>query len=217
LPTIEIKPLHENWLHDLPNLNQIQQAIFISANAVKYFFNTLKKHNIVWPNNIEITAIGHATAIALDNLNIKTKYIPKEHNSECLLQLDNLQNVKYQNILLIKGLGGREIIENKLNALQANLTPIIVYKRIIPSIEQEFINSLWQNDSVDIILFTSSEAMHNIFSMFGQQAKEWLLNKPCIVISARIAINAKDKGIKRIITSQYRNLIKALEGFKNES
>ncbi|MDI1352404.1 MAG: uroporphyrinogen-III synthase, partial [bacterium] len=53
-PTIAIVNTSLRWLEQLPNLNEVNQAIFISANAVEFCFTSLKRE--LWPNTIHVIA-----------------------------------------------------------------------------------------------------------------------------------------------------------------
>jgi len=210
LPAIAISATDLNWLKTMPELNAVNQAIFISANAVNYYFEALKQSNFSWPAHITVIAVGNATAAALTEQGIAVQHVPCGADSEHLIQLEILQKIEYQRILLIKGVGGRSLIADSLLSRGANVTLLDVYRRDLPDIQQEYINSLWQDDSVDIILFTSEQAMNNLFSLFKGEGLSWLRNKPCLVISARLAQAASLLGIKTIITCQHDKLLDAL-------
>lgn len=106
------------------------------------------------------------------------------------------------------------MIADKLLANGAILTQLEVYKRTLPKIDKLLVKSIWQDDAVDIILFTSKQAMLNTFAIFGDHAKNWLQNKTCLVISARLAAEAQKLGIKQVIQASYNKIIEALEGNK---
>lgn len=205
------------WFAKLPNLDSINQMIFTSTNSVEYFISELSKNNLSIPKHIKINAIGEASAQHLIKLGVHVDYIPNPPNSEQLLSLQNMQNVDQEHILLIKGQDGRELIAEELAIRGAILTPVIVYKRCLPIKNTELVNSIWRNNSVDIILFTSYQSMQNIFTLFGESARQWLLSKPCVVISERLAEKAKYIGIKEIIIANYNDILATLEGFKNDS
>lgn len=213
---MEIVPTPLAWLKKIPELDKVKQIIFTSQNAVIYFMSALIKLKISLPKNIKITAIGEASAKKLYEFSVSVDFIPNIANSEQLLTLDNLQNINGETILLIKGIGGRKLITQTLRTRGANICPITVYRQTIPTKNEEYIDWLWHNNSVDIILFTSYKAIQNIFTLFGEEAKDWLLNKPCIVISKRIADKAQKLGIKKIIVANYKNILSTLEGFKHD-
>ena len=213
LPAIAIEPTANTWLKDLPDLSTITQAIFISTNAVHYFFEQIPQHGLVWPQTIKTTAVGQATAHALEALTIHVDQVPEEADSEHLLELPSFQQVKEQLILLIKGQGGRGTISDTLLHRGATLIALDVYSRVFPQALSKQAHSLWQDDAVDIILFTSQQSIYNIFNLFGEEARPWLCNKPCIVLSHRLTHIAMDMGIQRIIESRYDRLMNTLADY----
>lgn len=196
-PLLTIEPLPLEWTKSLPDLNCIEKAIFISVNAVNACLSGLKEKAIAWPASIQVIAIGKATAEALALQGIKADFIPGIEDSEHLLSLPCLQAVAGKNILLIKGEGGRPLIEESLRARQAKLRVIPVYRRSLPHYEQDFLDLIWKNDAVDIILLTSEAAIDNLFALFNSDtARAWLCTKPGLFISERIAEKARMMGMK---------------------
>ncbi|PWY54724.1 uroporphyrinogen-III synthase [Legionella qingyii] len=198
LPTLEIQATDSNWINLLPDLKKVDQAIFISANAVHYCFTQLNSQNIKWPSSIQVIAIGQGSAAALQKFGIQVNAIPDIPDSEHLLALKTLQQPAKQNVLLFKGEGGRPLIEEQLIERGANLIILKVYKRVIPKISCNLIESIWRNDLVDIILLTSEQSLHNLFKLFDKEAQEWLRNKKWLMISERLAQVASSMNIKNI-------------------
>lgn len=257
LPALVIEPTSNEWLKQIPDLNTFNQAIFISPNAVHYFFKTiianpprpatcsqdpaflLKTDNknaqihlegsskqptgqknrslgFVWPKTIQVIAIGQATAKVLQQYHIRVDHLPVQADSEHLLQLDSCQHLQNQQILLIKGEGGRMTISDTLRARGAQLLSVAVYKRSFPHSLSKLAHSLWQDDAVDIILFTSEQAIHHIVSLFGEEGRGWLCKKPCIVISDRLAKVAMELGMQTILVSRYDMLMSTLADYNKK-
>lgn len=210
LPALKIEATAIDWLTHMPSVATIHQAIFISANAVDYFFDALNSAKIVWPEKVVVTAIGSATGAALVRHGITVHHLPIIADSEHLLTLDSLQMIKDQTIILVKGCGGRPLIAENLIERGAHLTFLMVYRSGYPEEKPEYINSVWQDDAVDIILITSQQAMHHLFTLFADDGREWLINKPWLVISGRLAKMASLLGIKTIITSDYDDVLDTL-------
>lgn len=208
-PTLAIEAI-ENWQDTLCCLMDISHAIFTSENSVRYFFAS---YPASWPSHIQVIAIGHATAHALQDYKIKVDHIPSTANSESLILLDTLQNISSQNILLIKGQGGRTFIEESLVMRGAQVIPLPVYRRTLPQITQQAADSLWQDQRIDIILFTSEQAMQQLFSLLGEKAHAWLRQTPCLVISDRLASAAHQLGIQTVLMSPYDTLITKLREY----
>ncbi len=210
-PTLAIEPVSTDWLEALPSLSEVQHAIFISSNAAQHFCAKLKDRGLRWPSTIQTTAIGKASAAALVKWGIRVDNTPSKADSEHLLQLDSLQDVRNQTILLIKGEGGREEITNTLLQRNANVISVEVYRRILPTANPQYTHSLWHDNVVDIILFTSQQAMNNLFILLKEDAHTWIRRTPCLVISERLAEEASQLGIQTIIVSHYDTIVSALE------
>ena len=206
LPALVIESIKLNCA-SIPKAPLIQKAIFISPNAVHFFFQQLPPSLHPWPSSIEVIAVGQSSAKALKQRGIKVHAHPEIANSEYLLDLTCLKEVRDKTILLIKGEGGRTLISEVLQARGAHLIPICVYRRNCPEYSSQYIQSLCYNDTVDIILFTSIEAMQNIFQLFDDKGRQWLCNKPCIVLSERIAKQAALWGVKHIKVSRYDRVL----------
>lgn len=213
IPALQIEATPPDWLEKLSGLPHIDQLIFISANAVRYFFSGLPpthKARILHALSNATTTIGKTTAQELLQIGIPQPMIPGAQDSEHLLALPHLQEVNQQTILLVKGKGGRTLIASTLRQRGALITELEVYHRTCPNIEPKTTHALWKTDGIDIILFTSQEAMVNLFSFFDQKAHAWLRSKPCIVISPRLAKEAKILGMKHVLLSQPGHTIDAL-------
>lgn len=203
-PALSIKPNTNDWVKQLPQLVLIDYAIFISSNAVHYFFKKIKA--ATWPLSIRNIAIGKGTASALMKYQVHVESLPVIADSEHLLKHPLLQTIKDKTILLIKGEEGKQTIANGLNERKAHLIELAVYKRGMPQVPTAKIESLWRDDAVDIILFTSQEALDNIVTLMGEHSP-WLCKKPCVVISERIAKKALALGMQKVIISSYDNLL----------
>lgn len=194
-PALAIESI--DWFFDI-DLSQIHHVIFISANAVHYFFEKLDTLRIAWPSSLSVYAIGYSTAKALAQRDIIVQDVPSAINSESLLLLHQLQNVSDQTILLVKGEGGRHLIANTLRERGAKVLPLNVYRRTLPEKNQNLMDSLWREDAVDVIVITSAQALKQLFQLFGDEAKEWLQHKPFWVISDRLVKIGQQLGIKQI-------------------
>ncbi|PJD93757.1 MAG: uroporphyrinogen-III synthase [Legionella sp.] len=210
LPTLNIDPLSLDWMTHMPPLSSIQKAIFVSANAVEYFFQGLKALRLTWPNTIEPLAIGQATAQALAQHQITVSELPTMADSEHFLKLDALQHIQQSSILLVSGENSRPLIASHLQKKGAILHTATVYRRSLPEKNLSFTHALWQDDAVDIILMLSHGAIDNLFVLFEEAARPWIQSKPCIVISPRLADLAHHYDMQTVILSPYENLLTTL-------
>ncbi|MFI4962578.1 MAG: uroporphyrinogen-III synthase, partial [Legionellales bacterium] len=209
-PALEIKATPPDWVDSLPDLWSVDYAIFISANAVHCCFKQLHQKNIPWPSSIKVITIGQGSARALKDYEITPFDLPDQPDSEQVLALASLQTLKDKTVLLFKGEGGRRLIEEGLQARKAKLYCISVYRREMPGISHQFLKSIWQEDLVDIILVTSEQSLYNLFTLFGTDAKTWLQNKTCLVLSDRLAKVGLSLGMTHITICHPERIISAL-------
>jgi len=205
-PALVIEPVQYDVVAQLNDLSLFDKAIFISANAVTYFFDNLQAGHLNWPTSIQVFAIGSATARTLESRGARVDEVPLLATSEGLLDLKPIKKVSQQRILLVKGEGGRDILATTLKQRGATVVSIAVYRRVLPILQQDNFQSLWRKDAVDAIVLTSEEAMHNLFFLFGEAAHAWLRSKICIVKSERLAAAAASFGFTSIVVSPTLNL-----------
>lgn len=211
LPLLDIKPTETRWKNKCSRLEIYQAAIFTSPNAVHYFFAEILPDT--WPNKTTIFAIGQGTTHALIQQGVPAPTYPKQADSEHLLKLEALQDIKNHNILLIKGLNGRALIHTTLAARGAYVSILDVYQRALPQHHQKRTQTLWHEDAVDIILITSETALVHLFSLFDEQAHAWLRSKPYLVISERLRQAARARGIHTIMVCSYDHIIHQLHSY----
>lgn len=206
-PTLIIAPVATDWLLKIPNPDEIKQIIFTSANAVHYFFARQKS---TLPATISITAIGEGTMAALKKNGYTTDFLPQIASSEGLLALNNLASIQDQKILLVKGIGGRTMLQETLQKRGAHLTIIEVYQRLMP----EEKSCTWQKMPIDIILATSETSICNLLKSVPDEKQDWVKQIPMLVISERLATIAKGLKIRHIIQSRPDNIVETLCQFK---
>ncbi|MCX7116251.1 MAG: uroporphyrinogen-III synthase [Gammaproteobacteria bacterium] len=207
-PALAISGLSPEWKNTLPPLHTFDLAIFISANAVSHFFSAIPAAH--WPTTLPVVAIGPATAAKLQQLCINIDSVPALANSETLLTLPSFAHLSNKKILMIKGKAGRDFLSLTLRQQQALVTEVAVYERTMPDIPTDYLEQIWRNAPINIILFTSEQAMKHLFIMFGTAAHEWLKNTPCLVISQRLAHAATALGIKTVFTTRPDTLLTGL-------
>lgn len=183
----------------LAQLDKYQWLIFISANAVRMHSYLVDDGKIKKSKSVRNAAIGRATAEALTLAGLPVDLVPeKGYNSEALLAMPQLQQMKGQRCLIVRGEGGRDELAMTLRNRGAHVDYLDVYKRIIPSIDSSLVSSLLVQDKLDVITVTSGEALQNLFIMLEKKHHQRLLAVPLVVVSNRIRQIAADMGFKRI-------------------
>lgn len=109
--------------------------IFISKNAVQHCpMHYLRPTTTV----TQIYAVGPVTAAALQAANIEAKTPPQDYSSEGLLALPELQQVKGQHWLIVRGETGRETLKERLQQRGANVDYLACYTRrclLLPTLD----------------------------------------------------------------------------------
>ena len=160
--------------------------IFVSSNAVTHGAKLLKQLH----HTQRIAVIGNATAAALKALDVEAAIVaPPPFNSEALLQHAALQ-APPKLILLVKGVGGRDLLYDTLLTRGAQVEVAEVYQRI-PAKADETTRSTVQrglyDGTIDVLTLTSTEIARAMSSMLDPL--DFLRVKGCTVLagSARIA------------------------------
>ena len=182
----------------LSDLSKIDRLIFVSANAVRYAFPHFP-NNI--PVNLEIAAVGKATAAALEDCGLDATLLPDEQmNSEGLLALPALQAVEGKTILIVRGNGGRELLKDTLTERGASVSYAEAYRRQLPLRNASNLVQNWSS-WVDVVTVTSVELLKNLCQLIGDDGIERLKQTPLAVISERIAEYADEIGCEAIYIS----------------
>lgn len=174
----------------LSELASVDLLLFVSANAVRYAFAQMPD-NI--PIDLQVGAVGSATAKALEAVGLDTTLVPEQMDSEGLLAMPQLQNVSGQRIIIVRGNGGRETLRDVLTERGAHVEYIEAYRRQLPKRNPANLLANWQS-MVEAVTVTSVQLLENLFALLGEQGANLLRQTPLVVISQRIAEQAAEQG-----------------------
>lgn len=200
-PTLEITEARPNP-ELLAAASQSDWLIFTSTNAVDFAIKAFngKMAEFKQPR---LAAVGQATAQALSNAGYLVNCVPaSEFNSEGLLAELAMQQVSGMNCVIVRGIGGRDKLEQGLSQRGAKVTYLEVYQRSQPDNDNKTVIDQLLTGQLDAITITSSESLQNLILMLTDQALPALQNTLLVSASERIAGLAKQLGFKRIAVSQ---------------
>lgn len=174
--------------------------VFVSANAVQYAFPLLPDQ---LPLDIDIAAVGTATARALEQAGLPPTLVPERMDSEGLLALDALHDVAGRRFLVIRGNGGRELLREALQERGAQVDVVEVYRRQLPQRQAAAANLVagWAR-MVDVVTATSNAILDNLFLLLGESGAALLRTTPLVVVSDRMAEHARALGCTRVAVAQ---------------
>lgn len=203
LPVIEIDEPSDITpaLNIIRRLDRFDIAVFISSNAVEKAHALITSHG-GWPENLKIAAVGKHTAKTLRQLGKHVDILPQhQFNSEALLALEAMKNVRNKYIVIFRGEGGRELLAQTLTQRGAQVEYAQVYRRIRPAGDISDVQQAGQAGKIHIITITSNEGLQNLYEMVGKDGRHWLLDTPVVVISRRSAEFAQELGFQSVVTA----------------
>lgn len=186
----------------LAQLPKFDAVLFISANAVRYAFPLLPDHI---PLDLQIGAVGSATAQELERHGLDPTLVPQQSmDSEGLLATPELTHVEGKQILIVRGNGGRELLQETLSERGAQVHYAEVYRRQIP---QRNPANLIRNWSLlaDVVTVSSGQSLHNLSTMLGAEGTNLLCETPLVVPSQRVAAQARELGCQKIHVARSAN------------
>jgi uroporphyrinogen-III synthase len=184
----------ESAQRQLADIHRFDCVIFISHNAVDYACQLGGETFVHKLRACKTGAIGKNTAQALSARGITVDFLPEQgFTSEDFLALSGLQTVNNQNILIIRGEGGRELLAETLRGRGAQVEYADVYRRACPAASTaDKLKQHHNQQRLDIIALTSSESLHNLLMLMHDAA--WLKQIPLLVGSQRMAADARQAG-----------------------
>jgi uroporphyrinogen-III synthase len=194
-PLIEIAPLadYSQFEAAISDIETYDWAIFISSNAVQNGMSRLVKQGV--PPTLKFAAIGPTTAKAITEFGISNVLSPKDRfDSESLLALPEMHDVKNKKIMIVRGVGGRDVLAETLKTRGAHATFAECYQRVNPQTDCTLLAQLWRDKKLHAIVVTSSEAMRHLLDLAG--AADWLRHVILFVNHARIAELPLQMGLK---------------------
>lgn len=194
LPLIEIKAIDAgSW--PIIDWRKIDWLIFVSRNAVQHFCAGWGKK---LPARLQCVAVGNGTAQAMREQGLTVSLQPEISNgSEGLLTLPEMQQLKDQKIVIVRGQGGRELLADTLQARGASIRYIEVYSRQLPKVSNAQKMAALETD---ILLATSVQSVANLLRIFAE-SKQQICAKPLVVLSERIKQYALAQGFSDIVVT----------------
>ena len=198
-PTIETQPIPDNAALDqaIAQLATYNWVIFTSVNAVEYFYRQLRENgkDTRSLSNACICSVGSKTVAALDQIGIRTDYVPSQARGAIVAA--ELEGVRGQKILLPRASIAADDLPNGLHDRGAIVDTIPIYETVKAGADgRATIEGNLRNGRIDMVTFTSSSTITNFLEMFDSHPPAVLLNQAHIaVIGPSTAATAKAHGL----------------------
>jgi uroporphyrinogen-III synthase len=199
VPAIEILPPADPApFHALAaRLAEFDLAIFISRNAVRRALAMLAGKP--WPARLRVAAIGQGSRAELEQRGFANVIAPAaQPDSEALLALPELADVKGRRVVIFRGEGGRELLASELLARGASVEYAACYRRAAPA--GAGMRRAWA-DGMDAVTVSSAEGLANLLDMLGEEALGRLRATPLFVPHPRVADEARRRGLERVVVA----------------
>jgi uroporphyrinogen-III synthase len=209
-PALEISP-HTPEPEARTALERADVAIFISANAVEFGLLYVRGK---LPDSLQLAAIGHATVQALKYHGYGNVIVPESGaDSEALLATAALQAVQGKQIVIFRGVGGRETLRTVLCQRGAKVAYIECYTRRAPAVSANVVADLMQHNDIAAMHVLSRETLENFCTMIGPENVAALHQKVLFVPHAAVLEGARILGFGDVTVTGFGDdgLIAALQ------
>jgi len=180
-------------------LDEFDWACFVSPNAVEKSLAAILAHR-TWPARLRAATVGKSSELALAKFGVEDVVAPQRRfDSEALLELPELRDMKDRRVVIFRGDGGRELLGDTLKQRGATVEYVACYRRDKPALDPAPLLKLWGDGRLDGVTVTSSEGLHNLVDMVGKLGQTWLKKTPLFVPHQRIAGLARALGCHEVI------------------
>lgn len=208
IPLLTVVPLHaqrdaaicETAKQHILALATYHCVIAISVNALHFGMPWIAAHWSPPPPHIRWYGIGAATLAAFAEYGIAAHGGGAAMNSEALLALPELQHLRGQRILILRGVGGREQLAAVLRERGAQVDYIECYRRCEPDLDAGQRAQL-QGMAFDAICVNSNETLQNLWQCLPPPAQQSARARALIAPSARVADAARALGFQCVIAA----------------
>lgn len=167
--------------------------IFISPAAVRFAARAMPLET-----RATVLAVGQGTARVLRRHGIDALAPDQQQDSEGLLALGVLDDVRGKRVALIGAPGGRGVLREQLAARGARLRELHVYRRTAPRLSRRHVEAVLALPADAMVLLSSAEAMENLHQQLAGPAWDALSRTTAVVSSARLADAARAAGFARV-------------------
>lgn len=199
-PTLAIEPVPPSPYATalLREPDAFNWVVFVSANAVAHGLPLIVAAG-AWPPGLRAAAVGAGTAAALRARGVPQVLAPAAGgDSESLLALTAMHEVGGQRVLVIRGVGGRELLADTLRVRGANVEYLECYRRALPAADPEPLRVRLRRGELDAVTAASGEALVNLVELAGLELQPELVALPVFVTHASIGEAAHRLGFRRV-------------------
>jgi uroporphyrinogen-III synthase len=144
-----------------------------------------------------LLAVGQGTAMALRRHGLAAQ-APRRQDSEGLLALPALREVRGRRVALIGAPGGRGLLQQRLVEGGAQLREVWVYRRTAPRLDRRHVAAVLQLPASACVLLSSGQALAHLHARLPADAWKRLCAASAVVSSERLAAAAREAGFRHL-------------------
>lgn len=196
LPAVEIKSVKDKraLTEQLRALQTFDIILFSSANAVRFGASFLNRKG-----HLALAALGPATSRALNQAGYRVAIQPLESfDSEGLLSHPRLQHVAGHRILIIKGTGGRDLLQQELTRRGATVSCADVYERVPSNPNAAVLDAVqarFAAGDLHVITATSLEIGASLLKLASPALRSEFERVHWLLPAERVASGLRDLGL----------------------
>jgi uroporphyrinogen-III synthase len=193
---IQALPVHTPDAQTRQQVAGCDLAIFISRNAVRHGLPVIEQAGGLAPG-VRVAAVGKGTAEELDRHGVHVDLLPSRGaSSEALLAVLADDTISGKQVLIVRGVGGRELLADTLKSRGACVDYLECYQRVLPDTDAHILPRLHGEGQVDAIVVTSLEGLRNLERLVPDTEKSTLRSVRLYVVSAAMVDLCADLGYK---------------------
>ena len=154
-------------------LTGYQWVVFTSQNAVRVFWDALRRHGLDSRalGSSKVAAVGPATAESLLDHGIAVDLSPERFVAEALLDaLRERTDVRGSRVLYAAAEGARDVLPQGLSDLGASVDRVNLYRSIQDGAGADDVRARLLHGDVDLVTFTSASAVRAFVNSVGDDA-----------------------------------------------
>ncbi|HVF34132.1 MAG TPA: uroporphyrinogen-III synthase, partial [Candidatus Saccharimonadia bacterium] len=170
-------------------------TVFTSASAVRHAAAIAPQLDFA---ALRTLAVGPATARALARRHAEPTLPGLRFDSEGVLALPELTQVRNRRIVLVTAPGGRGDLARTLAARGARIEHAYVYRRVLPRWRDSHHRAVLDAAAPTLLIVSSVEAIAALRTLAGADGWRAIRRGAAIASSARVARALRDAGIPRV-------------------
>ena len=179
--------------------NACDPWVFTSPAAARFAFEAGLRPK---RRRVAVIAVGEGTRAALARRGLPAVAPSGRGDSEALLALPALSDVRDRRIALFGAAGGRDVIAPGLRARGAVVEVVHVYERLRPRLTRRHVDAIAGAREPLVMLVSSGEVLANLAAGLPSPALQRLRSAHVVASSARVAALARAHGFADIYVAE---------------